>query len=42
MRQVYSEILRETEAVGWAAPRQRVSLPKARLLWIVLRHGLVD
>jgi phytoene synthase len=42
MRQVYSEILRETEAVGWAPPRHRVSLPKTRLLWIVLRHGLVD
>jgi presqualene diphosphate synthase len=42
MRQVYSEILRETEAVGWAPPRRRVSLPRARLLWIVLRHGLVD
>jgi len=42
MRQVYSEILRETEQVGWAPPRRRVSLPKMRLLWIVLRHGLVD
>jgi phytoene synthase len=42
MRQVYAEILRETELVGWAPPRTRVSLPKARLLWIVLRHGLVD
>jgi len=42
MRQVYSEILRETEAVGWAPPRRRVSLPRAKLLWIVLRHGLVD
>jgi len=42
MREVYQQILRETEAVGWAPPRQRVSLGKARLLWIVLRHGLVD
>ena len=42
MRQVYAAILRETEAVGWAPPRTRVSLPRARLLWIVLRHGLVD
>ncbi len=41
MGEVYSEILRETEAVGWAPPRRRVSLGKARLLWIVLRHGLV-
>ncbi len=42
MREVYAEILRETEKVGWAPPRNRVSLPRARLLWIVLRHGLVD
>ena len=42
MREVYQQILHETEAVGWAPPRQRVSLGKARLHWIVLRHGLVD
>jgi phytoene synthase len=42
MREVYQQILRETEAVGWAPPRTRVSLGKARLLWIVMRHGLVD
>jgi len=42
MREVYQQILRETEAVGWAPPRTRVSLGKARLIWIVLRHGLVD
>jgi phytoene synthase len=42
MRQVYSEILSKMEVEGWAAPRHRVSLPKLRLLWIVLRHGLVD
>jgi len=42
MRQVYSEILRATEVEGWAPPRRRISLPRTRLLWIVLRHGLVD
>ena len=42
MRQVYSEILSKMEAEGWAPPRRRVSLAKTRLLWIVLRHGLVD
>jgi presqualene diphosphate synthase len=42
MRQVYSEILRATEVEGWTPPRRRISLPKTRLLWIVLRHGLVD
>jgi phytoene synthase len=42
MLQVYRQVLRETEAVGWKPPRRRVSLGKARLLWIVLRHGLLD
>jgi len=42
MREVYEAILRETEVVGWSPPRHRVKLSRARLLWIVLRHGLVD
>jgi presqualene diphosphate synthase len=42
MRQVYSEILSKMEGEGWAPPRHRVSLPRMRLIWIVLRHGLVD
>ena len=40
MGAVYSEILRASEAQGFAAPRQRVSLPKSRLLSLVLRQGL--
>jgi phytoene synthase len=40
MGAVYGEILRQTEAVGWKPPRIRVSLGKAKLLGIVLRHGL--
>jgi phytoene synthase len=40
MGAVYQEILRQTEAVGWAPPRTRVSLSKPKLLAIVLRHGL--
>ena len=39
MGAVYSEILRRTEAVGWAPPRSRVSLPKSQLLLIVLKNG---
>jgi len=42
MREVYSAILSSMEKAGWSAPRHRISLPKPRLLWIVLRHGLVD
>ncbi|HEY3799870.1 MAG TPA: presqualene diphosphate synthase HpnD [Caulobacteraceae bacterium] len=42
MREVYAGILRGMEKVGWHAPRHRISLPRTQLLWIVLRHGLVD
>ena len=42
MGAVYSEILSRMEAVGWSAPRTRVKVGKARLLWIVLRRGLME
>jgi hypothetical protein len=40
MGAVYAEILRQSEARGFAVPRQRVSLPKSKLLSLVLRQGL--
>jgi presqualene diphosphate synthase len=40
MGAVYQEILSQTETVGWAPPRKRVSLGRGKLLGIVLRHGL--
>ena len=40
MGAVYSEILRASEAQGFAPPRHRVSLPKGKLLSLVLRNGL--
>jgi squalene synthase HpnD len=40
MGAVYSEILRLSEAQGFAPPRHRVSLPKSKLLSLVLRQGL--
>jgi len=40
MGAVYSEILHQTEAIGWKPPRSRVSLGRAKLLGIVLRNGL--
>ena len=40
MGAVYSEILRASEAQGFAPPRRRVSLPKSRLVSLVLRQGL--
>jgi len=40
MGAVYSEILRASEVQGFAPPRRRVSLPKSRILSLVLRQGL--
>ncbi len=40
MGAVYAEILRRMEVQGWAPPRRRVSLPKTRLLTILIKHGL--
>ncbi len=41
MSAVYGEILRQMQTVGWAAPRRRVKLGKARLAWLVLSRGLL-
>jgi squalene synthase HpnD len=38
---VYRAILDRLVARGWSAPRQPIRLPRARLLWIVLRHALI-
>lgn len=38
---VYGRILKAMEAEGWAAPRRRVSLGKARLMWVALTAGLL-
>jgi phytoene synthase len=40
MGAVYSQILSASEAQGFAAPRHRVSLPRGKLLSLVLRQGL--
>jgi len=41
MSAVYAEILRAMEHDGWSAPRQRASIGKPRLLWLVLTRGLL-
>jgi phytoene synthase len=38
---VYGRILKAMEAEGWAPPRRRVSLGRARLLWVGLTAGLL-
>jgi squalene synthase HpnD len=40
MAVVYGDLLDRLVAQGFAAPRTRVRVAKARLLWAVLRHGL--
>jgi squalene synthase HpnD len=38
---VYRSMLERLVARGWSPPRRRIRIPRARLLWIVLRHALV-
>ena len=42
MAKVYQNILERLAARGWAPPRHPIRAGRARLLWIVLRHGLFD
>jgi phytoene synthase len=42
MAKVYQNILERLAARGWAPPRRPIRAGRARLLWIVLRHGLLD
>ncbi len=40
MATVYRDILARLVSRGFAAPRERVRVPKTRVIWAVLRHGL--
>jgi phytoene synthase len=41
MREAYRSILDGLVARGWTAPRAPIRLPRARLLWILLRYAIV-
>jgi phytoene synthase len=41
MGEVYRAILDRLVARGFAAPRRAVSIPRARIAWILLRHALI-
>jgi phytoene synthase len=41
MGEVYHAILEGMVARGWVEPRHRVSVARARLAWILLRHALI-
>ena len=41
MGEVYSQILADMTAQGWAPPRRRIHVNKANLLWIALRHAFI-
>ncbi len=40
MSAAYRTILRRMEKAGWKAPRERISLSKGRLAWIIATRGL--
>ena len=40
MEAAYTRVLSQTEAVGWAAPRTRISVSKPALIWTALRLSL--
>ncbi len=40
MGAVYGQVLEEVAARGFAPPRVKVKVPKYRLIWALLRHGL--
>jgi len=41
MGAVYASLLRQLSARGWKPPRERVSLRKRELIWVLLRRGLL-
>jgi presqualene diphosphate synthase len=41
MAEVYRSILDRLVARGWSPPRDRIRVPRVRLIWIVLRNALV-
>jgi phytoene synthase len=41
MGEVYRSILEGMIARGWSAPRERVSVSRARLAWIILRYAFI-
>ena len=41
MGAVYSTMLARMRERGWSPPRERVRIARSRLIWLLLRHGLV-
>jgi presqualene diphosphate synthase len=41
MAEAYRLILERLVARGWSPPRQRVRIPKSRLVWIIMRHAFI-
>jgi phytoene synthase len=42
MAKVYQNILERLAARGWAPPRRAIRASRARLLWILVRHGVFE
>ncbi|HEY2446546.1 MAG TPA: presqualene diphosphate synthase HpnD [Rhizomicrobium sp.] len=41
MSAAYASLLDAMESEGWAPPRRRARIAKVRMMWLLLRHGLV-
>jgi squalene synthase HpnD len=41
MGEAYRLILDSLIARGWSPPRRRIRLPRARLIWIIMRHAFI-
>ncbi len=41
MAEAYRLILDTLVARGWSPPRHPIRLPRARLLWIIVRHAFI-
>src|SRR5262249_9768051 len=41
MGKAYRLILDKLVARGWSPPRRPIRLPRARLLWIIMRHAFI-
>jgi presqualene diphosphate synthase len=41
MAEAYRAILDRLVDRGWSSPRRPIHLPRARLLWIIMRHAFV-
>jgi phytoene synthase len=42
MAKVYQNMLKRLVARGWAPPRETLRAGRAKLLWLLVRHGVIE